>query len=47
MPDGKFMLRPSALADYDSYFARVSQFRATEMSRVHKNPVMAAIKYGR
>ena len=47
MPDGKFMLRPSALADYDSYFARVSQFRATEMSRVHKNPVMAAIKYGK
>ncbi len=44
MPDGKFMMRPSALTEYDSYFGRVSQFRATEMSRVHKNPIMAAIK---
>ena len=44
MPDGKFMMRPSALAEYDSYFGQVSQFRATEMSRVHKNPIMAAIK---
>ena len=46
MPDGKFMLRFSALAEYDSYFAKVGQFRASEMSRVHKNPVMAAIRYG-
>lgn len=45
MPDGKFMLRPSALVEYDSYFAKVAQFRATEMSRVHKNPIMTAIKY--
>jgi predicted N-acetyltransferase YhbS len=45
MPDGKFMLRPSALAEYDSYFAKVAQFRATEMSRVHKNPILTAIKY--
>ena len=45
MPGGKVMLRPSALADYDPYFARISQFRADEMSRVHKNPIMAAIKY--
>ncbi len=44
MPDGKFMMRHSALAEYDSYFGQVSQFRATEMSRVHKNPIMAAIK---
>ncbi len=44
MPDGKFMLRPSALAEYDSYFGKVAQFRATEMSRVHKNPIMKAIK---
>lgn len=46
MPDGKFMMRPSALAEYDSYFGQVSQFRATEMSRVHKNPILAAVKYG-
>ncbi len=46
MPDGKFMLRFSALAEYDSYFAQIGQFRAAEMSRVHKNPIMAAIKYG-
>ena len=46
MPDGKFMLRPSALAGYDPYFAQVAQFRATEMSRVHKNPVLAAVTYG-
>lgn len=43
-PDGKFMLRPSALAEYDSYFGKVAQFRATEMSRVHKNPIMRAIR---
>lgn len=46
MPDGKFVMRPSALAEYDSYFAQVAQFRATEMSRVHKNPILAAVKYG-
>lgn len=44
--DGKVMMLPSALAEYDSYLAQVGQFRATEMSRVHKNPIMAAIKYG-
>lgn len=44
LPDGKVMMRPSALAKYDSYLARVGQFRATEMSRVHKNPILAAIK---
>jgi len=46
MPDGRVMMRPSVLAEYDSYFAQVSQFRATEMSRVHKNPILAAVKYG-
>ena len=44
MPNGRFTLRPSVLAAYDSYFAKVAQFRATEMSRVHKNPMLAAIK---
>jgi len=43
MPDGKVMLQPTALTDYDPYFARVAQFRATEMSRVHKNPMLTAI----
>lgn len=46
MPNGKVMMRPSVLAGYDSYFAQVSQFRATEMSRVHKNPILTAVKYG-
>ncbi len=45
IPDGKFMLRPSVLGKYDSYFGKISQFRATEMSRVHKNPILKAIKY--
>jgi hypothetical protein len=44
--DGKVMMLPSALAEYDSYLAKVGQFRATEMSRVHKNPIMTAIRYG-
>lgn len=44
LPNGRFMLQPSAIAAYDSYFARVAQFRATEMSRVHKNPFMTAIR---
>ena len=45
MPDGKFVMRPSALTEYDAYFARVSQFRVTEMSRVHKNPLLAAVRH--
>ncbi len=45
MPDGKFMLRPSALEAYDTYFSKVAQFRVTEMSRVHKNPILKAVKY--
>lgn len=46
-PGGKFVMRPAALAEYDSYLGQVAQFRATEMSRVHKNPIMTAITYGR
>lgn len=46
MPDGKVVMRPSSLAEYDTYLAKVGQFRATEMSRVHKNPILAAVKYG-
>lgn len=44
MPGGKFRLRFSELAAYDSYFAEVGQFRAAEMSRVHKNPLLVAVK---
>ena len=47
MPDGKFVMRPSALAEYDDYFGKVGQFRAAEMSRMHKNPIMTAIKWGK
>lgn len=46
MPDGKFVMRPAAIAEYDTYLAKISQFRATEMSRVHKNPILAAVTYG-
>lgn len=44
--NGKVMMQPAALTEYDSYLAQIGQFRATEMSRVHKNPIMAAVKYG-
>ncbi|MCB2187865.1 MAG: N-acetyltransferase [Deltaproteobacteria bacterium] len=46
-PDGKLAMRFAALAEYDSYFAKVGQWRATEMSRVHKNPILAAIRHGK
>lgn len=46
MPDGKVVMRPAVLAEYDSYLAKVGQFRATEVSRVHKNPILTAIKCG-
>ena len=46
MPDGKVMMQPSAISKYDSYLSQVSQFRATEMSRVHKNPILPAFKHG-
>ena len=45
-PDGKVMMHHSELAKHDSYLAQVGQFRATEMSRVHKNPILAAVQYG-
>ena len=45
--NGKCMIRPSALAEYDEYFGKVAQFRTTEISRVHKNPIMRAITHGR
>lgn len=46
MPDGKVTMRSSAITKYDSYLDQIYQFRATEMSRVHKNPILAAIKHG-
>lgn len=46
IPERKVMLSPSALENYDSYLAKVSQFRVTEMSRVHKNPILTAVKFG-
>jgi len=45
MPDGRFIVRPSVLAAYDTYLGKIAEFRATEMSRVHKNPIMTAIKF--
>lgn len=45
-PEGKVMMRPAALEKYDSYFAKVSQFRVSEMGRVHKNPILTAVGYG-
>ncbi len=47
MSNGKFIMQPSALAKYDSYLAQISQFRATELSRVHRNPILAAVMYGK
>jgi predicted N-acetyltransferase YhbS len=44
MPGNKVTLRPAILAKYDPYLAKVTQFRASELSRVHKNPIMRAIK---
>ena len=46
MPNGKYTIRPSILAGFDTYLGKIAQFRATEMSRVHKNPIMKAIKSG-
>jgi hypothetical protein len=45
MPGNKVTMRPAILAEYDPYLAKVSQFRASELGRVHKNPIMKAIKY--
>ncbi|PIE66864.1 MAG: hypothetical protein CSA23_06900 [Deltaproteobacteria bacterium] len=44
--DGKFVMRLSALAKYDSYLGQIAQFRVAEMGRVHKNPILAAIHHG-
>lgn len=40
----KVTVRPAILAEYDPYLAKVTQFRVSELSRVHKNPIMTAIK---
>jgi len=44
MPGNKVTMRPAILAEYDPYMAKVTQFRVSELSRVHKNPIMRAIK---
>ena len=45
IPGNKVMMRPAILAEYDPYLAKVTQFRMSELSRVHKNPIMRAITY--
>ena len=45
MPDNKVTMRPAILAEYDPYLAKVTQFRVSELSRIHKNPIMRAIKH--
>ncbi len=42
-PGNKVTLRPAILGKYDPYLAKVTQFRLSELSRVHKNPFMMAI----
>ena len=44
IPGSKVTMRPAILAKYDPYLAKVTQFRMSELSRVHKNPIMMAIK---
>ncbi|SHL32349.1 Predicted N-acetyltransferase YhbS [Desulfatibacillum alkenivorans DSM 16219] len=44
MPGHKVIMRPTVLEEYDPRLASLTQFRMTEMGRVHKNPFMAAIK---
>lgn len=44
MPDNKVTMRPAILAKYDPYLAKLTQFRMSDLSRVHKNPIMMAIK---
>jgi predicted N-acetyltransferase YhbS len=43
MPDNKVTMQPAILADYDPYLGKVTQFRVSELSRVHKNPIRWAI----
>jgi len=42
--DGQFMMSPSALGKHDAYFGKLAKHRFAEMGRVHKNPIMKAIK---
>jgi len=44
IPGSKVTMRPAILAKYDPYLAEVTQFRVSELSRVHKNPIMMAIR---
>lgn len=45
IPGNKVTLQPAILAKYNLYLAKVTQFRMSELSRVHKNPFMMAIKH--
>ena len=45
IPNGKFGMGLSALAAYDSYFGMLAKHRFAEIGRVHKNPLLAAIKH--
>lgn len=45
IPGNKVTMRPAFLAKHDPYLAKVTQFRVSELSRVHKNPIMMAIKH--
>ncbi|GAB6190763.1 GNAT family N-acetyltransferase [Desulfocastanea catecholica] len=44
IPGNKVTMRPAILAEYDPYLAKVTQFRMSELSRVHKNPILMAIR---
>jgi GNAT superfamily N-acetyltransferase len=44
MPGNKVTMRPAILAKYDPYLAKITQFKVSELGRVHKNPLMMAIK---
>lgn len=45
IPGSKVRIRPAVLAEYNPYLAKITKFRASEMSRVHKNPIMMAIRH--
>jgi predicted N-acetyltransferase YhbS len=45
IPGNKVMLRPAILAEYNPYLAKVTQFRMSDLSRIHRNPIMMAIKH--
>ena len=44
IPGNKVTMRPAILAEYNPYLAKVTQFRMSELSLVHKNPIIRAIK---